>query len=690
MVAEAGEAQEFNTNVADKEERQRIRRARVEARSQSSQEQTATKMRNANSREEESRGQQQIANSLSHLDKKKSSGITSVTDIRVAADFRENQRRINEELLRQDRLQRLQEEAVRSGKQNAAVEMKWAELLDQNMPQELHKEILHQKSACADIISSKDGLIREFQQQLKSKDEEYVKALKQQADDIEEMLTRMRLEFKELQEEYEVELEAIEAAFLSERDSLLNSNKGSIDSLFEKRRANEQAFMQAKQQREEKYQQEISDLLVKDTEEYNKLKIKLETDIQTLEQQLEEMRATYQLNTEKLEYNYRVLTERDNENTSTLQKQKKKLTKIKDDLSKIVSKYHKDDARDRKKNEDLSEEYRRITKQYKDLQSKFRHFELADNKKFEAVWSMHEEEVDQYVEQALKADKIINEQLLGWTWRSPDLEIVRNPLLMGADEDGDGQYTLLELSAQKQKLSDEEEAKKVHVPADKIRSIVSLVAAEAGFVLDKSVRAAIDSLPPADANLAQAQALLQALGVESEADVAALSKYFFVEVKRETDPMEEMTENAEGGDEAGEAMERLQKLIQPNQVVQAINKFVSDRKGDAESGPASKFMQEVSGSGSASAEKKKPREEKMFWERMANVISASNWGTWDHLEKSLKNYNGLLEGRATGIHNVNDLTEQNQKLKELLNQYLGSRINEELIVPPTDTIKLGK
>ena len=56
------------------------------------------------------------------------------------------------------------------------------------------------------------------------------------------------------------------------------------------------------------------------------------------------MRATYQLNTEKLEYNYRVLTERDNENTSTLQKQKKKLTKIKDDLSKFVSKYHKDDA----------------------------------------------------------------------------------------------------------------------------------------------------------------------------------------------------------------------------------------------------------------------------------------------------------------------------------------------------------
>ena len=79
---------------------------------------------------------------------------------------------------------------------------------------------------------------------------------------------------------------------------------------------------------------------------------------------MEEMRATYQLNTEKLEYNYRVLTERDNENTSTLLKQKKKLTKIKDDLSRVVQKYQEFDLRDKKKNDELSEDYRRITKQY--------------------------------------------------------------------------------------------------------------------------------------------------------------------------------------------------------------------------------------------------------------------------------------------------------------------------------------
>lgn len=209
--------------------------------------------------------------------------------------------------------------------------MRWAELLDQNMPQEvrpketrhltsdksvvtlvvslvhlftlstqlttharcslppqLHREILSQKKSCSDIINSKDELIKEFQQQLKSKDEEYVKALKQQADDVEEMLQRMRTEFKDLQEEYETELESIERAFLEERDELLENNKNEIDGLFEKRRAMELTYMTMKQEREEQYQREIDDLLVKDAEEYNKLKIKLE--VRSREKRSDELR----------------------------------------------------------------------------------------------------------------------------------------------------------------------------------------------------------------------------------------------------------------------------------------------------------------------------------------------------------------------------------------------------------------
>merc|ERR1712072_1620514 len=112
-----------------------------------------------------------------------------------------------------------------------------------------------------------------------------------------------------------------------------------IDALYEKRKEAELKFLENRRAREEKHRQEIEDMLVKDGEEYNKLKIKLENDVQTLEQQLQEMRATYQLNTEKLDYNYRVLSERDMENMATLATKKRKLSRLKDQVSTLIQKY---------------------------------------------------------------------------------------------------------------------------------------------------------------------------------------------------------------------------------------------------------------------------------------------------------------------------------------------------------------
>ena len=94
----AEQAEEFNTNHTDKDERQKARRARVEARNASKQQSSSsTANRQGQAGLDVSKGQRQISDSLSHLDKQKRDGIASVTNIRVTADFRENQRRINEE-----------------------------------------------------------------------------------------------------------------------------------------------------------------------------------------------------------------------------------------------------------------------------------------------------------------------------------------------------------------------------------------------------------------------------------------------------------------------------------------------------------------------------------------------------------------------------------------------------------------
>ena len=244
---------DFNSSSNDKEERLKARRERIAARLASRNEDGKKHTRgNEPEAEEKSGGKHQVAESLSRLDKTKADTIESVTSIRVDADNRENVRRIQEEERRQDRLRRLQDEAVSSGKRNAAVEMRWAELMEQNMPQELLREIEAQKAACFKIIESKDRLIKGFKGELKAKDEEYVKSLKRQAEDIELLLKRMRSQFNQLREEYEDELEQIETAFMRERDELLAANKAEMDSMFDKRRHMEIAFMEAKQEREEK------------------------------------------------------------------------------------------------------------------------------------------------------------------------------------------------------------------------------------------------------------------------------------------------------------------------------------------------------------------------------------------------------------------------------------------------------
>ena len=59
----------------------------------------------------------------------------------------------------------------------------------------------------------------------------------------------------------------------------------------------------------------------------------------------------------------------------------------------------------------LTDEYKRITEQFKDLQSKFRHFELVDTKKYTEVWAMKESEVAATVKQLLQADKVRPQRL---------------------------------------------------------------------------------------------------------------------------------------------------------------------------------------------------------------------------------------------------------------------------------------
>jgi len=78
---------------------------------------------------------------------------------------------------RQQRQQRILEEAQLSTKRNAAIAMRWATLYEKDVPQELQKALDEQKEWCDAILKSKDVVIGDLQSDLRSKDDQYVKGL---------------------------------------------------------------------------------------------------------------------------------------------------------------------------------------------------------------------------------------------------------------------------------------------------------------------------------------------------------------------------------------------------------------------------------------------------------------------------------------------------------------------------------
>ena len=312
-------------------------------------------------------------------------------------------------------------------RKNAAIEMKWADLLNMDVPQELNEQLQMQKNACHQIIESKDRRIREFQTELKNKDEDYIRVLKQQNADVTNLIAKMREQYHRLRRHYEQEFEEIEAAFEQERSDTLAKNKQEIDALFEKRREMVE-FTERRQEREKEFQRQIEELRTQNANDYNKCKISLEKGIQELEQHLEKTNSTYLLNKEKLDYNLAVLTERHKEHSAIQSTYKNRLSRLRDTLSKQMSRYKTFDADYKQRNSELTEDYKKLTKQFKDLQEKFHHFEQAYERTFREVWEMNEQEENGLINKVRKADRLLHEQQLGHEWVPPREDLLTSEL----------------------------------------------------------------------------------------------------------------------------------------------------------------------------------------------------------------------------------------------------------------------
>ncbi|KAM4041042.1 dynein regulatory complex protein 1 isoform 1-T2 [Anomaloglossus baeobatrachus] len=627
----------------------------------------------------------QMDASRQRLSKLVSDGTGLVTNIQVAADARETQRRAEEKEMRRLRVQKIDSEANSSFEEFEDITKKWLLSGEKRLPHELWALLDSQQQQCGQMIEDKNCLIGELQQELKRKDDQYVRDLKKQSEDIGLLIERMEEQVRSLGKTYREELLQIEKSFQQERRDLLDKNRKKWEQGTQTRRERELESLVSRMKKVEECEQQLNRLRVQDGEEYNMIKIKLETDVQILQQQLQQMKATYQLNQEKLEYNFQVLKKRDEENTITKSQQKRKITRLQDVLNNLKIKLEKQSKQYKEENQALSDDFKRIAEQYKELQKKMRHFAAVDSRKFHDIWLMNEEEMKQLVQKALEVDRIIHEQQLGLPWKAPDLGFMGNvgPLTVKPKE----QKTASMLAQEVMRSSggrheavasgDQERSDSLSPPFSRrtVKRILEVLCDESGFLIENKLVQLLAPLEKDERSLIRLDSIFGALQLEVEDDVYKLVDFFLKYKKQEERP----PQDEEGLQESDQTLLHPPDLIHPNDVLRALKAFTM----------AAHQHREKPHPRSPGIEERDSSEDAAYWNTAAHVIPPSQLKVWDALESAMEKYYDVLTSRSELITETSALRQQNTELRMLLHQYLNSKINSELEIAPTIQVDIA-
>merc|ERR1719410_1462625 len=260
---------------------------------------------------------------------------------------------------------------------------------------------------------------------------------------------------------------------------------------------------------------------------------------------------------------------------------------------------------------------------------------------------------------------MIHEQQLGHEWTQPKPEQLERELdTFSESGTTTGKSTAIASDEVGQSVSGK-------YSATKVRKVLDLIKEETQFLLDLKVREQIVSLPPEQRDVLQIDAILRYIGVESQEDVDLLVQIFY-----------------HGQEEEDEFL-----TVDPDDVLNVLQEFIQEKETlriqDVAPDKKKKARKQTMGNESEADRKaQRRREERKFWERMGHVIPDMNYRVWKALDAFLRRYYDLLQKRAKAIDSAVNMQKQNEELKQLLDEYLGSKVNEELQVPPTHVIRV--
>jgi len=653
------------------------------------------------------RGEMQIADSRGTIEALKKRITDQITKIRSDTDMMENERRIKEEKEKDKRNDDIQAEVHHSYKENIGIDFKWHELEEKEDCEELAQEIEVQKAHCQSIIQNKEDLIKQFQDTLRGKDEEYVKSLELQGRNIDELIKLMRSQFNTMRDDYNTQLNEIEAAFKKEREEILNKNNQEIEILFHKHQDTEEHFLQERTKNEAKYGEELEALRSSEANDQQEQKIKLENELQTLQKCMEDMKAVYKLNEEKLDFNLIVLKEREGHNKQTKTNMTKKLNRLKEKKRNLMSEYKKENSKLKNKNIELTNSYKRITLQFKELQKKFRRFKKSDERRFDEIWTMNQNEVFALVDKITQADRMVHEQQLGIKWEPPKDPIFNNPDIKAGISQVNQNASVAESQGQSKvdigdtqsHITGADKTEEGKVPIRKIKNVFQLLINEMPYLIEDKIQNECLNKTASAAFKLQLDAIRKSLDISDKHTLYMLVNTFYefsnnkkVGTYMEEDDDEEKDQDLQQEDIADDATQQDEELdIEGDEILEILRMFQTRKEEYISNAMLSGNPRNKKRPNFQSEEQKKELDQKaenFIWQKMTTILDERKLSVWNALDQALAKYYNLLVERKNLIDDTGLLNQQNEELKTLLNQYLQAGVNHELKVPPTQVIRL--
>ncbi|XP_059213087.1 dynein regulatory complex protein 1 isoform X2 [Centropristis striata] len=533
---------------------------------------------------------------------------TLVTNIQTAADTKESMRRTELEEARRVRLEQLMNDAESSQEKFEEITRGWSVAKEKVIPQELQEALNSQQQLCVAIIEDKKKLINELQQELRVRDDRYVKDLRKQEEELALMMERMEDQIKTLTKAYREELAQMESIYQQANEVLLSRHRTEWEQHLNKIWDQELENLAHRRKKVEEYEVIIHNLMLETTDKFTLYQTDLNAQFQALEREKQQVKATNMITTLKKINQKNEKRQR----TINLDNIKSRLVSLQTEMKKLKASHYGMRKQLTKKSQCLSEEYKRSVEQYERIQGKKKHLAVANARKFEQMWLTIDEEVKQLVDRVLVIDSQICRSL-GLTWQRPPMPFMElsgpiqpqkqpeGPACRAASQQFDnGQASQwspmrLDLSV-RPKVEDNAERKDVEMYKDgtsvqsesgaeveegrteTLKKVMELLCDEAGYLVEDKLLNLLAPLEEEEQTLLKLASLLSTFNIEVE-DVPSLAEFLLKYAHKQREQTEDVcVDSGESNKNAEEVETHLtSELIDRNQILPVLKSFLELR-----------------------------------------------------------------------------------------------------------------